>query len=351
MKYQLKAVSLNDNGGLIKAFIRATHGSVTYAICPYGKDRYQLEYMYPDMYITKNYDGNTLQQVDYDVILFNMIYPNEITQVEKFVSYKRPKLIIIATDTDVTRVGMNRNETMHMIKYVEEELGYVIMGVQTYNDYPVSYKLSKSMITTNTRWFGLPMDQETSFFICYDKNRYNQHIYDIRIESVPKRNTNEYKVKKSLVQIIDPMSYDERLYFPKGYMDRVKWKERNRKNRNGITICNYLDYIPFPSYSQYTDNVDHIVVKSSSAIAQKTVFNKEINTDYYRKISPNELAEILGLKNYGPEDWEWHKKLTIDRQYEFLERALNVPCCESIIRSVMKRFLRYDEENRIADDI
>lgn len=151
--------------------------------------------------------------------------------IADIVSRTNPRAIFLE-NVDNLVAHDNGNTIDTIVRTLEDELGYRIIGVTINED--GEYVYSRSSLVRNSKDFGLPQNRSRVYIMAFSKKKYGNAIKLLNDE-LPKFNK---KVIFANVNSILEANVDDHYYMAQGYLDTLKrHRERNHNNGNGFGYC------------------------------------------------------------------------------------------------------------------
>ncbi len=299
---------------------------------------------------------NKLKETDYDVLLagfpcqpFSHVGKMEgfedktrgtiFFSIAKIIRETRPKALLLENVEFL--LWHNKRDTIStIIKILEEELEYKIMGIDKDDDGAYSYKAEN--LIRNTVDFGLPQNRPRVFLVAFDKRKYGTDL-----KMLPKNTPtgwNRHSIFKTVADIIDT-DVEKKYYMSRRYFDTlVRHKERQKNKGYGFGYCilNEKDNEKTVSHAVLATGGSgkerNLIIQPHDGYTYKRINKRQIrlNDHGVRVMTPNEWGRLQGFVGYafvdteGKDTFSFPENMSDAQKYKQFGNAVSIPVAEAM---------------------
>lgn len=312
---------------------------------------------------------NTVDAIEYDVLLagfpcqaFSRIGKQlgfrDTTRgtiffdIADIISRTNPRAVFLENvENLVSHDHGNTIETI--IKTLEDELGYRVIGVTIDED--GNYAYSRSTLVRNTKDFGLPQNRPRVYIMAFSKKKYGRAIKLLN-QQLP--TSSDTIVFRDVFQIMDTTVADK-YYMAEGYLNTLKkHRERNHCKGNGFGYCvvnRTSDEHPIAYTILATGGSGkerNLIYQPKDGVAGKRIGGKKtpINSEGIRVMTPNEWGRLQGFVGYafldenGEDKFGFPKGTTDAQKYKQLGNSVSVPVIKKMAEFMLECFSMLEEQ-------
>lgn len=272
--------------------------------------------------------------------------------IADIVSRTNPRAIFLE-NVDNLVAHDNGNTIDTIVRTLEDELGYRIIGVTINED--GEYVYSRSSLVRNSKDFGLPQNRSRVYIMAFSKKKYGNAIKLLNDE-LPKFNK---KVIFANVNSILEANVDDHYYMAQGYLDTLKrHRERNHNNGNGFGYCivnkeNNGNAIANTILATGGSGKErNLIYQPKEGVAGKKISGKKtaLNSEGIRVMTPLEWGRLQGFVGYGFLDsngvdhFSFPPKTPDGQKYKQLGNSVSIPVIESLAEFMIKCFEKLEEQ-------
>ena len=239
------------------------------------------------------------------------------------------------------------NTIATIIKTLEDELGYRIIGVSIDED--GNYQYSRETLARNTKDFGLPQNRSRVYLMAFSKKKYGKAIKKLN-QQLPTGN-NEI-VYHDVFEILDE-NVDDKYYMAQGYLDTLKrHKARNRSKGNGFGYCvvnQTNEEHPIAHTILATGGSGrerNLIYQPKEGVAGKKLKGRRtgLNSEGIRIMTPDEWGRLQGFIGYafkdenGVDKFSFPEGLTDVQKYKQLGNSVSVPVIKTMADFMLECF-------------
>ena len=240
-----------------------------------------------------------------------------------------------------------------IIKTLEDELGYRVIGVTVNED--GNYVYSRSSLVRNTKDFGLPQNRPRVYIMAFSKKKYGKAIRRLNQQLPSKGNTVIYK---DIFEILDK-NVEDKYYMSQGYLDTLKrHRERNRNRGNGFGYC-VVNQSPEKHPIAFTilatggsGKERNLVYQPKEGVAGKLLKGKKtpLNSEGIRVMTPNEWGKLQGFIGYafidekGTDKFEFPEGTTDGQKYKQLGNSVSIPVIKKMAEFMLECFQMLEQQ-------
>ena len=240
-----------------------------------------------------------------------------------------------------------------IIKTLEDELGYRVIGVKIDED--GNYVYNRSSFVRNTKDFGLPQNRPRAYIMAFSKKKYGKAISQLN-QQLPVGN--DETVYKDVHEILDT-DVEDKYYMAQGYLDTLKkHRERNHKKGNGFGYCivnRSKDEHPIAYTILATGGSGkerNLIYQPKNGISGKLLAGRKtgLNSEGIRKMTPNEWGRLQGFIGYaflgknGEETFSFPSNTTDGQKYKQLGNSVSIPVIKTMANFMLQCFKILEEQ-------
>ena len=239
-----------------------------------------------------------------------------------------------------------------IIKTLEEELGYRVIGVTLGKD--GQYKYGRESFIRNSKDFGVPQNRPRVYIMAFSKKKYGNAIKMLN-EQLP---MSENKiVYRDVFEILDE-DVDDQYYMAQGYLDTLKkHKARNHNKGNGFGYCvvnknNGEHPIAHTILATGGSGKErNLIYQPKEGVSGKMIKRKTtaLNSEGIRVMTPNEWGRLQGFIGYGfikdgNDEFSFPPGTTDGQKYKQLGNSVSIPVIESMAEFMLKCFNTLEQQ-------
>lgn len=333
------AIAVNDCGGLTRGVQLASQTTVKLSILPNDSERKVYHGLFPEIPCKNEINVEDFKEAYDFLILHFQTMSHAMKQLRQILDEDnaRPKLLFLATRHNYL-TAYTEKEWYVYVKFareLEQNYGYRISGMKWRQTQPY---LTKDTIVSKVHLHGLPLHQEEYYYVCWDLDRYAQHvdlIQDMNVRTTWwKKGRSHDEYLNTLQDIIDPDCMDIQLFTPQKEIWRLK-----RIKGQAITIINDLDVLPSLIVHDEDDRVAFLVQANPEV---KYLLDVPINKERLRYLSEDEFAGFKGFKGYAwmtkdkdgkkEDHFKWNSETTHRERCMSIVNSMTIPTAQHMFR-------------------
>lgn len=234
-----------------------------------------------------------------------------------------------------------------IVKTLEDELGYHIIGVSQNGDNNYSY--SRSTLTRNSKYFGVPQNRSRVYIIAFSKNIFGNSINSLT-KQMPENS--DFVIYHDLNDLLEHNVADH-YYMSQSYWDTLKrHKARNHKNGNGFSyrIVNLPDN-PHPIANTImatggSGKERNLIIQPKDGVSGKIIPEKKtpLNSEGIRFMTPTEWGKLQGFIGYafinedGEETFSFPEEITDTQKYKQFGNSVTIPVIKRMAEFMLECF-------------
>lgn len=247
----------------------------------------------------------------------------------------------------------NGNTISTIVKTLEDELGYRVIGVSMDDD--GNYNYSRSTLVRNTRDFGLPQNRPRAYIMAFSKQIYGKAI-KLLTKQLP--SSRDEIVYKDVYEILD-QNVDDKYYMASGYLQTLKnHKARQKKNGYGFGYCivnkdNGEHPVAYTILATGGSGKErNLIYQPKPGVEGKMIEGKKtvINSEGIRVMTPNEWGRLQGFVGYafldenGNDTFSFPDDTTDGQKYKQLGNSVSIPVIRSMADFMLECFKMLEEQ-------
>lgn len=272
-------------------------------------------------------------------------------EIADIISRTNPRAVFLENvENLVSHDHGNTIETI--IKTLEDELGYRVIGVTINED--GNYVYSRSSLVRNTKHFGLPQNRPRVYIMGFSKKKYGKAIKLLN-RQLPESSSST--IYKDIFDILDN-NVDDKYYMAQGYLDTLKrHKERNHNKGNGFGYCvvnqggdaHPIAYTILATGGSGKER--NLIYQPKEGVAGKEIKGKKtkLNSEGIRIMTPNEWGRLQGFIGYGfinngKEEFSFPEGTTDGQKYKQFGNSVSIPVIKSMADFMLECFQILEEQ-------
>lgn len=273
-------------------------------------------------------------------------------EIADIISRTNPRAVFLENvENLVSHDHGNTIETI--IKTLEDELGYRVIGVTTNED--GNYEYSRSSFVRNTKDFGLPQNRPRVYIMAFSKKKYGKAIKLLN-RQLPA--SSEDIIYRDIFEVLDE-EVEDKYYMAQGYLDTLKkHKERNQNRGNGFGYC-VVNQTEDDHPIAYTilatggsGKERNLIYQPKENVAGKKVKGKktELNSEGIRVMTPTEWGRLQGFIGYafinekGKDEFSFPIGTTDGQKYKQFGNSVSIPVIKSLAIFMLECFQTLEEQ-------
>lgn len=253
--------------------------------------------------------------------------------IANIISKTQPKALFLENVENL--VFHNKGETIAtIVKTLEDELGYRIIGVTT--DDNGAYSYSQKTFVRNSKYFGLPQNRPRAYIMAFSKREYGEAIKMLTGE-LPSHGSKI--IAEDVTAILDEQ-VDDSYYLGSRYLEtlkRHKARERSKGNGFGYVVVNRPGIErPIANTILATGGSGkerNLIYQPKAGVAGKVISGKRspLNSEGIRVMTPAEWGRLQGFIGYafvnrdGVDQFSFPKIITKTQQYKQFGNSVTIP--------------------------
>lgn len=273
-------------------------------------------------------------------------------EIADIISRTNPRAVFLENvDNLVSHDHGNTIETI--IKTLEDELGYRVIGVTINED--GNYEYSRSSLVRNTKDFGLPQNRPRVYIMAFSKKKYGKAIKLLN-RQLP--TSSEDIIYRDVFEVLDE-DVEDKYYMSQGYLDTLKkHKERNQNKGNGFGYC-VVNQTEDDHPIAYTilatggsGKERNLIYQPKENVAGKKVKGKKtkLNSEGIRVMTPTEWGRLQGFIGYafinekGKDEFSFPTGTTDGQKYKQLGNSVSIPVIRSLANFMLECFQTLEKQ-------
>lgn len=272
--------------------------------------------------------------------------------IADIISRTNPRAIFLENvENLVSHDHGNTIETI--IKTLEEDLGYRVIGVSLDEDGNYSY--SRSSLVRNSKDFGVPQNRPRTYIMAFSKKIYGNAVKLLQ-EQMPLHGD---KIIFEDVNAVLDENVDDKFYMAQGYLDTLKrHKKRQSEKGYGFGYCivnrdNGEHPIAYTILATGGSGKErNLIYQPKEGIAGKTISGKKtpLNSEGIRVMTPNEWGRLQGFVGYAfinennVDEFSFPEGLTDGQKYKQFGNSVSIPVIECMALFMLKCFRVLEEQ-------
>ena len=272
--------------------------------------------------------------------------------IADIISRTNPKAVFLENVENL--VSHDQENTIKtIIKTLEDELGYRVIGVTINED--GNYEYSRLSLVRNTKDFGLPQNRPRVYIMAFSKKKYGKAIKLLN-EQLPM--SGEEKIYPDVKAILDN-NVDDKYYMAQGYLDTLKkHKIRNRKNGNGFGYCvvnqtNAEHPIAYTILATGGSGKErNLIYQPKPGVSNKEIKGKKtkLNSEGIRVMTPDEWGRLQGFIGYGfvnerkIDEFSFPEGTTDGQKYKQFGNSVSIPVIKRMAEFMLECFDILEEQ-------
>lgn len=272
--------------------------------------------------------------------------------IADIISRTNPRAVFLENVENL--VSHDQGNTIRVIiKSLEEELGYRVIGVTIDED--GNYEYSRTSLVRNTKNFGLPQNRPRVYIMAFSKNKYGNAIKLLN-KQLPE--SSEEVIFENVTQILET-DVDDKYYMAEGYLNTLKkHRERNHNNGNGFGYCvvnKNRGNKPIANTILATGGSGkerNLVYQPKKGIAGKKLTGRKtkLNSEGIRIMTPKEWGRLQGFVDYafldenGIDHFSFPEGTTDGQKYKQLGNSVSIPVIKTMALFMLECFKTLEEQ-------
>ena len=236
-----------------------------------------------------------------------------------------------------------------IVKTLEDELGYRIIGVSLDEDGEYTY--SRDSFVRNSRYFGLPQNRPRVYIMAFSKKIYGDAV-KLLIDELPRKRA-AGNIANDLNDILE-RSVDDTYYMSSGYLKTLK-KHKVREKAKGhcfgyVVVNESNNPMPIANTILATGGSGkerNLVKQPKAGVSGKKVKTKRtpLNDEGIRVMTPVEWGRLQGFIGYGFVDtktkedkFSFPQNTSLAQQYKQFGNSVTIPVIEEMAKFMLKCF-------------
>ena len=231
------------------------------------------------------------------------------------------------------------NTIERIIKTLEEDLGYAVIGVTIDDDGRFVY--DRSSFVRNTKDFGLPQNRPRTYIMGFSRKQYGKAVKRL---TNPLPGGGDEIIYRNVDDLLEEV-VDDKYYLSQGYLDTLKnHRARNRSRGNGFGYC----VVNRPGTELHLAHTilaiggsgkeRNLVYQPKEGIAGKMISGKKsgLNSEGIRMMTPREWARLQGFEGFafleadGSDQFGFPDGTTDSEKYKQLGNSVSVPVIKAM---------------------
>ncbi len=271
--------------------------------------------------------------------------------IADIISRTNPRAIFLENvDNLVSHDSGNTIKTI--IKTLEEELGYRVIGVSL--DEEGNYVYDRTSFIRNTKNFGLPQNRPRTYIMAFSKKRYGKAVKKLT-NALP--NKSEDVIFDDVRQVLED-NVNEKYYLSQGYLDTLKkHRARNQQKGNGFGYCvvncdNDKRMIANTILATGGSGKErNLIWQYKENISGKSLKTKHtpINSEGIRMMTPTEWGRLQGFIGYAfmennREGFSFPDKMSDGQKYKQFGNSVSIPVIRKMADFMLQCFRTLEEQ-------
>lgn len=240
-----------------------------------------------------------------------------------------------------------------IIKTLEEELGYRVVGVTLDED--GNYVYSRSTLVRNTKDFGLPQNRPRAYIMAFSKKIYGNAVKLLN-QQLPL--VRDEVIFNDVIEILDT-NVDDKYYMASGYLETLKkHKARQKKNGYGFGYCvvnqnNGAHPVAYTILATGGSGKErNLIYQPKPGVAGKAIAGKKtvLNSEGIRVMTPDEWGRLQGFIGYafkdqnGDDGFSFPEGTTDGQKYKQFGNSVSIPVIRSMAEFMLECFDTLEEQ-------
>ena len=266
-------------------------------------------------------------------------------EIADIISRTNPRAVFLENvDNLVSHDG--GNTIMTIVRTLEEDLGYRVIGVTLDED--GNYVFDRSSFVRNTKNFGLPQNRPRTYIMAFSKKKYGRAIRRLQ---QPLPISSDEIIFKDVNSVLEKEVADK-YYMAQGYLDTLKGhRERNHKKGNGFGYCvvnrdrddcRIANTILATGGSGKERN---LVYQPKDGVSGKILKGKEtpLNSEGIRMMTPTEWGRLQGFIGYGflrdgVDEFSFPEGMSDGQKYKQFGNSVSIPVIRKMAEFMLECF-------------
>ena len=266
--------------------------------------------------------------------------------IAEIISKTQPKAVFLENVENL--ISHDRGKTIAtIVKTLEDELGYRIIGVTT--DENGLYSYSRNTFVRNSKHFGLPQNRPRAYIMAFSKREYGEAIRMLTDE-LPTRGS---KIIAEDVTAILDKEVDDSYYLGSRYLEtlkRHKARERSKGNGFGYMVVNRPG-VEHPIANTIlatggSGKERNLIYQPKAGVAGKVISGKRspLNSEGIRVMTPAEWGKLQGFVGYafldeeGEDCFHFPEGMVRTQQYKQFGNSVTIPVIEEMAFYMLECF-------------
>lgn len=266
--------------------------------------------------------------------------------IAEIISKTQPKAVFLENVENL--ISHDRGKTIAtIVKTLEDELGYRIIGVTT--DENGVYSYSRNTFVRNSKHFGLPQNRPRAYIMAFSKREYGEAI-KMLTDELP---TQGSKIIAEDVTAILDKEVDDSYYLGSRYLEtlkRHKARERSKGNGFGYMVVNRPG-VEHPIANTIlatggSGKERNLIYQPKAGVAGKVISGKRspLNSEGIRVMTPAEWGKLQGFVGYafldeeGEDRFHFPEGMVRTQQYKQFGNSVTIPVIEEMAFYMLECF-------------
>ena len=266
--------------------------------------------------------------------------------IAEIISKTQPKAVFLENVENL--ISHDRGKTIAtIVKTLEDELGYRIIGVTT--DENGVYSYSRNTFVRNSKHFGLPQNRPRAYIMAFSKREYGEAI-KMLTDELP---THGSKIIAEDVTAILDKEVDDSYYLGSRYLEtlkRHKARERSKGNGFGYMVVNRPG-VEHPIANTIlatggSGKERNLIYQPKAGVAGKVISGKRspLNSEGIRVMTPAEWGKLQGFVGYafldeeGEDRFHFPEGMVRTQQYKQFGNSVTIPVIEEMAFYMLECF-------------
>ena len=266
--------------------------------------------------------------------------------IAEIISKTQPKAVFLENVENL--ISHDRGKTIEtIVKSLEDELGYRIIGVTT--DDKGAYSYSRNTFVRNSKHFGLPQNRPRAYIMAFSKREYGEAVKMLKGE-LPYHGSKT--IAEDVTAILDK-EVDDSYYLGSRYLEtlkRHKARERSKGNGFGYMVVNRPG-VEHPIANTIlatggSGKERNLIYQPKAGVAGKVISGKRspLNSEGIRVMTPSEWGKLQGFLGYafldeeGEERFHFPEGMVRTQQYKQFGNSVTIPVIEEMAFYMLECF-------------
>lgn len=266
--------------------------------------------------------------------------------IAEIISKTQPKAVFLENVENL--ISHDRGKTIEtIVKTLEDELGYRIIGVTT--DDKGAYSYSRNTFVRNSKHFGLPQNRPRAYIMAFSKREYGEAVKMLKGE-LPYHGSKT--IAEDVTAILDK-EVDDSYYLGSRYLEtlkRHKARERSKGNGFGYMVVNRPG-VEHPIANTIlatggSGKERNLIYQPKAGVAGKVISGKRspLNSEGIRVMTPSEWGKLQGFLGYafldeeGEERFHFPEGMVRTQQYKQFGNSVTIPVIEEMAFYMLECF-------------